>query len=63
VDVVYGAHLKHDFVDCRRGGAFVNVAYVDGCFLVLLPVGGVLAVLLIAAVFDRKHTNAGFAPS
>jgi hypothetical protein len=38
VDVVDGAHLEHDFVDHGWGRALVDVADVDGGFLVLLPV-------------------------
>lgn len=37
VDVVDGAHLKHDFVDHGGGCALVDVADVDGGLFVLLP--------------------------
>lgn len=39
VDVDDGAHLEHYFVDHGWGGAFVDVADVDGRVLVLLPWG------------------------
>lgn len=38
VDVVDGAHLKHDLIYHGRRGALVDVADVDGRVLVLLPV-------------------------
>jgi hypothetical protein len=37
MNVVDGAHLKHDLVDDGGGGAFVDVADIDSGLLVLFP--------------------------